>query len=150
MKKNNGRPTIFSIKLGDKICQRLSEGETLRKICKDKKMPSQSTVYYWLLDEDKKKFLELYIRARESQGEVFFDLIDELSAQSVKDIRGDDKSDSARVNARKLQVDTLKWRLARMSPHKYGEKLDVVSDGKPLQGNTIILKDFKSTDEANS
>ena len=63
MKKNNGRPTIFSIKLGDKICQRLSEGETLREICKDKKMPSQSTVYYWLLDEDKKKFLELYIRA---------------------------------------------------------------------------------------
>jgi hypothetical protein len=33
--------------------------------------------------------------------------------------------------------------MAKMKPKKYGDKLDMTSDGKAIQGNTIIFKDFK-------
>ena len=95
-------------------------------------MPSEASVYFWLLDEDKREFLENYERARATQSEMFFEELDELAEKAVKDIVGDDRSDNARVSARKLQVDTLKWRLAKMLPKKYGDKIDVTSDNKPI------------------
>lgn len=130
--KKFGRPTIYTRELGMEICRRISEGESVRSIVKDEQMPSQAVVYFWLLDEDKKDFLAHYERARASQGEILFEKLDELASLAVEDIVGDDKSDNARVSARKLQVDTLKWRLSKMLPKKYGEKLDVTSDHKPI------------------
>ena len=138
-----GRPEIYTKELGDEICPRISKGESLRSIEKDSRMPSAVTVYSWLLDEEKyADFFKQYARARDTQAEVIFEELQELSDESVEDIAGDDKSDGARVQARKLQVDTRKWILARMKPRKYGDKMDVTSDGKALKGNTIVFKEF--------
>ncbi len=134
--KKIGRPRAYSKALGDEICRRLKEGESLRSIDRDPKMPNASTVYSWLLKSSEnpeyEAFSKQYADARDIQADQMFEEIDELADASVDDIVGDDKSDNARVAARKLQVDTRKWRLGRMKPKKYGEKMDITSGGKPI------------------
>lgn len=126
-----GRPTIYSKELAGKICARIAEGESVRTICKDEDMPNASTVHAWVLS-DIDGFSKHYATAKEIGAEVEFDEMRELADKSVDDIVGDDKSDNARVQARKLQIDTIKWSLVKKLPKKYGEKLDVTSDNKPI------------------
>ena len=95
-------------------------------------MPEAKSIYNWLRDVDKEWFLQHYMRAMSTRAELIAEEIIELSDTSVEDIEGDDKSDGARVQARKLQVDTRKWVLSKMLPKKYGDKLDLTSDGEKL------------------
>ena len=95
-------------------------------------MPHFSTVLEWIVDGKHKAFSDQYERACNSRAENMFDEILEISDGSVVAIVGDDKSDGARVNARKLQVETRKWYLSRLLPKKFGDKLDLTSGGKVL------------------
>jgi hypothetical protein len=50
-----GRPTTYSRELLLlRIYHRIAEGESVRSIVKDEDIPSSSTIFRWLLDEDKK------------------------------------------------------------------------------------------------
>jgi hypothetical protein len=131
------RPTIYTEELAMEICRRISEGESVKQICKDESMPNASTVHAWVL-EDKQGFSKKYASAKEIGAEVEFDELRELADYSVSDIVGDDKSDGARVQARKLQIDTIKWSLSKKIPKKYGDKLDVTSDNKPIPLLNVI------------
>lgn len=42
-----GRPSIYTDEIADEICRRLSEGEPLARIVRDKHMPSFTTVMDW-------------------------------------------------------------------------------------------------------
>lgn len=132
------RPSIFTQEIADTICSRIASGESLRKICEDDGLPDRITVHYWLLDSRHKEFFNQYAKARSIQAELLFEELKELSDVSVDDIVGNDKSDGARVQARKLQIDTRKWYLSKVVPKKFGDKLDLTSDGKQLP--TPILK----------
>lgn len=131
-RKGEGRPSKYTKELGDDICLRISQGESVRSLERDEKMPSGVTIYSWLLDEDKEEFLKKYTRARDTQAEVIFEEIIELADKGLDDIVGDDKSDSARVQARKLQIDARHWHLSKLRPRKYGDKLDLTSGGDKL------------------
>ena len=126
------RPTIFTKKLGERICELIEQGKSVREICRGDTMPEAKSIYNWLRDVDKEWFLQHYMRAMSTRAELIAEEIIELSDTSVEDIEGDDKSDGARVQARKLQVDTRKWVLSKMLPKKYGDKLDLTSDGEKL------------------
>jgi len=115
-----GRPTKYNKKLGTEICKRIAEGESLRTICKGEGMPVISTVMLWVLDPEKKEFSEQYARARDLQAEVLFE-----EALDIAD-QGED------VNRDRLRVDTRKWYVSKVKPKKFGEKLDLTTDGKPL------------------
>ena len=110
----------------------LATGKSLRSICMDEKMPNTETVYNWILEDKDIEFSNNYVRARQIQAEMKFEEMEEVADGSFEDILGDDKSDSARINARKLQVDTKKWILSKMLPKKYGDKLDLTSGGDKL------------------
>lgn len=112
-------------------------------------MPAQSTVYLWLLDEDKKLFSENYARARASQAEVMFDELLDIADDSSEDtmlVQMGKKTvpmeNKEFVNRSRLKVDTRKWYLSKVLPKKFGDKLDLTSDGKEIKGNTIVFKDF--------
>lgn len=143
-KKVTGRPSIFTQVTANEICKRISNNESLRSICRDEKMPSLATVINWLLDTKYSEFLVQYRVARDIQAEHMFEEVREIAEKAIADIEGDDKSDGARVQARKLEVDTLKWILSRMNPKKYSDKIDVTSEGKALKGNTITFTNFAS------
>lgn len=134
-----GRPSIYSQELADEICLRLSQGESLRAICQDGHMPDISNVLRWVLREDMKDFREQYARARESQAEVMFDEILEIADDGSNDFmtvkKGNleyEMENKEVTNRSRLRVDSRKWYLSKVLPKKFGDKLDMTTNGKDL------------------
>lgn len=119
---NVGRPSIYTQELADRICDLLSDGLSLRKICLMDEMPDKSTVFRWLRTEQ--GFSDQYARAKQEGTDAW--------AEELHDIVDDVSEDKEAINKARLRVDTRKWLMSKMKPKKYGEKLDVTSDGKAL------------------
>lgn len=148
-----GRPDIFTQDLADEVCKRIAEGKSLRSVCKDDDMPGMTTVFKWL--REKEDFTKQYARATEERTEAM--------AEDILDISDDGTNDWMTITTKggfeqevpnnevlqrsKLRVDTRKWLMAKMKPKKYGEKVDVTSDGKQIKGNTIMFGNFKEDEE---
>lgn len=153
MNKKQGRPTTYTEELGNRICLRISNGESLRKICKDEDMPSASTVHLWVL-ENRQKFSEQYTKSRAIQAEHMFEEILEIADDGTNDTTmksGPDGSTTEVFNndhyqRSRLRVDTRKWYLSKVLPKKFGDKLDMTSNGETIKGNTVVFKDFNETD----
>src|SRR5271156_4829116 len=88
----------YSDELGDEICQRLVEGETLVTICKSKHIPSRSVIRRWL--DEQADFAYKYDRAREMQGDYVDHQIDEIAKVITSDTA---RADDVRIRA-------LQWR----------------------------------------
>lgn len=134
-KKKMGRPTIYSDSLVDKICIKLSLGQSLRSICQEEDMPSQAVVYQWLYS--KPEFLEKYTRAREEQAETHADEIVDIADETpdvnpVIDRRTGElismDLSSAYIQWQKSRIDARKWNAAKQRPKKYGDKVQVGGD----------------------
>lgn len=103
-------------------------------------MPSQSSVYKWLEDND--AFAEQYTRARTRQAEFMLDEIIEIADDTTLDTEYGDsgpKANSEWISRSKLRVDARKWAMSKLAPKKYGDKLDVTSGDKPLLAPTIQI-----------
>lgn len=148
------RPTKYSKKLAKEICKRISEGESIRTISLDERMPNASTIHLWVL-EDREGFSKQYARARDIQAEVMFDEILQISDNAdLVVLSGDEKKSSAYAQNQRLRVDTRKWYLSKVLPKKYGDKLDVTSGGKPIPllnalHNNNSDKEDSGTEEKN-
>lgn len=132
------RPTLYTEKLATDICKRIADGESLKKICSDDEMPSRSSVHSWLLDDDKKEFLDNYETAVNVRTDAMFDELEEIA------------DNDGEVQRDRLRVDTRKWYLSKIMPKKYGDKVDVTSGGETIKGNTIVLSDFTEKDGTSS
>lgn len=106
-----GRPAIYDVAVMQEVLDRLADGESLRKICRDAHMPSEALVRKrarvpgsW--------FSAQYALAREIGYEGLADELLELS-----DSKLDDPARS------RLQVDTRKWLLSKCLPKVFGDKL---------------------------
>lgn len=111
-------------------------------------MPDKATVFRWLADNA--TFRDQYARAKEesadAMAEDILDIADNGTNDWMKITRGGQTvsvPDPEVLQRSKLRVDTRKWIMSKMKPKKYGEKMDVTSDGKAIKGNSIILTDFK-------
>jgi len=144
----NGRPTKFTKALALKICQRIALGESLRRVCRDEKMPVTSTVMLWVL-EDRGGFSEQYAKAREMQAENMFDEILDIADDGSNDFYTKTDADGNEydvpnhelLNRSRLRVDTRKWYLSKVLPKKFGDKLDLTSLGERLPTGYEHLKD---------
>lgn len=116
------KPVTYSDELFNSICDRLSEGESLRKICEDVTMPSKSNVLKWI--RDSKKLQDQYARAKQESSDAW--------AEEMIDLIKDTEKDSNAIQKTRLQIDTMKWLMSKQKPKKYGDKLDLTSDGKVL------------------
>jgi len=148
-KHPGGRPTTYTPELGQTICERISLGESLRNICKEEGMPALSTVMKWNLDEDKKEFSEQYEKACNTRAELLFEELLEIADTTEEGIEETIKGDLIETKKgdmlghRRLKIDTRKWYLSKVMPKKYGDKMDVTSDGKAIKGNGIVFTNFK-------
>lgn len=125
--------------MADEICERLTGGESLRSICRDDTMPPQSVVFQWLSKNE--SFAVQYARARQFWAETEFERMMEISdtVQIGEKVKVNSNGETETVTGdmtehRKLQIDTRKWALARMSPKRYGDKLQHANqdgDGPP-------------------
>lgn len=110
-------------------------GESARQICRDDSMPALSTLMKWVTDADKIGFSEQYARARDCQADFYADEIVDIADELAED------ADSNAIQRARLRVDSRKWKVARMSPRKYGDKqqVDHVSSDFSMQPTTVTL-----------
>ena len=129
-----GRPTDYSLKLADAICERLSCGESMRSVCRDDAMPAISTVFRWF--REKPGFREQYDVAKEESADALADDIIDIADNEVSealviddkpilDSKGDPILIKTAVGVAhaKLRVDARKWAASKLKPKKYGDKL---------------------------
>lgn len=117
-----GRPSGFTPKIGDEICERLADGESLRRICLTPDMPNKATVFRWLAIN--KEFRDQYAGAREAQADVLADEIIDIADGK----RAEYESGEADVQRDRLSVDARKWVAAKLKPKVYGDKTLIGSD----------------------
>ena len=151
-----GRPTIFTPELALRICERLSGGESLRRICEDEDMPAATTVHQWVL-EDKEGFSKQYARARDIQAEVMFDEILDIADDGSNDLMTITKGDSSyeienrEVTSRsKLRVESRKWYLSKVVPKKFGDKMDVTSGNKPIPLLNVLRNNDSNKEDSST
>lgn len=117
-----------SLKKMQAIADRLATGESLVSICKRKGMPSYSSVTRAVQSDD--DLWDIYRRGRVLQAEYFGDSINELARSPLPDTL-DPRVVNAEVQRRRLEIDSLKWTLARMQPFGLRDKK---SDGNANAG----------------
>jgi len=105
------------------ILEGLSEGRSLRTICKEPNMPAVSTVLLWCSQD--KEWSEHYARAREAGNDAMAEDIHEIADEEGKDPQD-----------KKVRIDARKWLLAKRQPKKYGDAATLKladADGEKLQ-----------------
>ena len=123
----------------DKVLELVSSGQSLRQACK-------------AVGITRRLFLEKvdgnqYARAREAQADAHFDEMAELEAEC--------RAGTLDPQAFRALLDSRKWRLARMRPRVYGDKVTVdntSSDGSmsPLNVTVRFVRPHKSDREEDA
>lgn len=140
------RRSSYTQEMGDAICQRMCDGESLRQICKDESMPYMSVVMRWARDIP--EFQEHYARAREDLQAHWAEQILEIADSPLMGIKTETKGEEVKtitgdmIEHRRLQIDTRKWLLSKLAPKKYGEKVDLTHanpDGTNMTGPIINI-----------
>ena len=147
-----GRPTEFNNEIGSKILNRISDGESVRKICEDADMPAKSTIFKWLLDN--KGFSDQYTKAKQEQAELLADEIVEISDTGKNDWMKKNHPDNEgyvingeAIARSRLRVDARKWVAARLLPKKYGDKIENVisnKDGETFKTSSMTDKELNA------
>lgn len=144
---NMGRPTVYDPDVAAELFAYLSMGEPLRTACAHDNMPGLSTIFRWLSKSNEAEwaddFREQYARAKEEAADAMAEEILYIAdnpqvgeiivtkpnkkGKMVTETRKEDM-----LGHRRLQIDSRKWLASKLKPKKYGDKLDVTSDGDKL------------------
>ncbi len=126
-----GRPSDFTKEIGDRICNLLSEGMSLRTVCLAEDMPDKTTVFRWFREQV--EFRNQYAQAKEESADADLETIEDLGDKAIEESKtADPKAANAVVSAYKLKADNMKWGMSKKKPKKYGDKLDMTTNGKDL------------------
>jgi hypothetical protein len=107
----------YSAELGHIICERIANGESLRKICSEPGMPARMSVFRWL--RTKGDFAEEYADARQMQGDYMDDLILETAYECTPE----------NARAASVKISSFQWRAMKLRPREYGERKSVELSG---------------------
>lgn len=135
-----GNKTTFTQEIADEICNRLSEGEPLRQICRDEHMPAWRTVYDWIKADS--EFAAHIAYARDLGFDAIAEEALEIANTPLVGEETEESNDGFKVKRgdmlghRKLQIETRLKLLAKWSRKKYGEHIATEltgADGGPVQ-----------------
>lgn len=123
-----GAPTKYTKEMGEEICARMANGETLHNICKSLDI-SRLTVYRWATQQTH-PFFNMYARARDMQADTMADEIIDIADDPQYDWaertvgRGIVVlADHEHIHRSQLRVDARKWIASKLKPKKYGERI---------------------------
>lgn len=143
-----GRPTKYTEEVAAEICSRLSNGETLRGICRDDHLPDEVTVRQWA-SQDYKGFYAQYARSRDIGLDAMADELMEISDNGTNDWmerNGAEGNEGYQLNGEhvqrsRLRVDTRKWYLSKLAPKRYGDRqqLEHTSPDGSMTKTVVIL-----------
>lgn len=115
---SGGRPSSYSEEVAAEICALIAGGESLRSICDAPGRPARSTVIRWLAENQ--TFRDQYARARQDQAELIF--------EAMAEIEDEVRSGKLEAQSARVILQNQQWRLARMSPRRFGDKLQLAGD----------------------
>lgn len=127
--------STYTQAVGEAICARLAKGESLRAICRDADMPSESSVRWWVVN-DAQGFAAQYARARDIGLDCIAEEIREIADTpapgevSTTKEWGTEIKRGDMLEHRRLQVDSRKWYLSKLAPKRYGDKQQVEHSGQ--------------------
>lgn len=150
LKNTGGRPKILTKALGNKICELIASGMTLRQVEKQAKMPCKAIILRWAASNEKnfKWFVDQYERALKIK---WFGHVDELI-----DIADDGSNDwmereakdgeiyvvvnKEHIQRSRLRVDTRKWIASKELP-KFSDKPTVkeIDPDDKLEPNNVTI-----------
>lgn len=120
----------------NELIARIIAGEGVEEICRDKHMPSHETVYCKMAGDE--TFLRRIAHAREQQQEAVCEKMVDLAYKATPED----------WQVRKLQINTLQWRAARLAPKKYGDKITQENTGSmTLTVNTGVPRKAGAIDK---
>ncbi len=120
-----GRPTVFSAAVASKICALVADGKTWRDVAKKPGMPALRTLARWMSENE--EFWQQHARAREARAEVL--LADfEKERKKLSTCR-----DHVKIRAIEVNINALKWLMAKFYRRVYGDKLDVEATVTPVE-----------------
>ena len=125
--KKTGRPSSFTQETANAICESIAQGESLRKLCAVKGMPTMATICKWLSETP--SFSEQYARARERQAEHEAERLLEIADDL--DIPSDHK---------RIMVDVRKWIACKLLPKKYGDRQTIEHEFSSLSYAELITR----------
>lgn len=159
--RQTGRPSTFTQKAADEICRRMALGETLKEICEDPRMPTQTGVAKWR--QARPAFDVSFVRAREDQMHAWADeivyLIDNaemgynvkvpLKSKEMERINADGfvhfKFRRHHLDHAKARVDVRKWLMAKILPAVFGDRLNIDATHTIEQKDDAeILQEFRA------
>ena len=130
-----GRPTGYNTEIAERICKEIAEGKPVFAICQEDWCPSEFTVYRWLREYE--EFSQSYTHARELQQERF--------AAEVVMIADTEKDPAIARN----RMDARKWYAGKVSPKKWGDKVEIDAKVEVNSGPTENLLAFLAMAEIN-
>ncbi len=130
--------------LTDKICELITDGMSVNKICQMPSMPSRETFYSWLR-ENKLGSFDKYARAKDIQAELYaeqtIEIADDASNDYIIDDEGNERLNTEHIQRARLRVDTRKWYASKLAPKKFGERTTLAGDvDAPLQITGIKIE----------
>lgn len=148
-----GRPSEYDQGKADAICDLLSRGWSIRRVVehghteyRDINFPSAATIFKWMRENE--EFLKQYARAKQeaadAMAEEILDIADDGRNDAFEDEDGKRRIDFEHIQRSKLRVDTRKFLMAKMKPKRYGDKLDLTSDGERLKMEPIVISTIKA------
>jgi len=141
-----GSGSKYSEEIADQICDLVSNGVNLRKVCRMEGMPAWRTVYDWVVARP--EFAARLARAREMGYDALAEEALEIAntphigQKKVFSSGAGEDEDSMTVTEddmlghRKLQIETRLKLLAVWDPKRYGNKMQIGGDG----GDPIKIK----------
>ena len=108
-----------------------------------------TTFFSWRLKHP--ELDQMYARAKEEQTEYLANEMLEIADTPTTGVTITTKPDGSREERegdmfqhRRLQIDTRKWIMAKLKPRKYGEKIDVTTNGESVNGAPDASKEARA------
>jgi len=119
------------------ILSEIEEGASLRSILRREDMPNQNTFFEWINEDEEKA--KQYAYAIDLRTELKFESIESDYMEEPQRDPETGKIDTGWVQLQRLKIDAKKWELGKLKPKKYGDKLDVTSDGEKIQSTPSAI-----------
>ena len=133
-RKKIGRPSKYTPELAAEICERLSNGEPLRQICRDSLMPAWTAIYAWAAAD--KDLSERIAQAREQGADAIAEEALEILDSPPEYVltKQGEAVDSGYVTWQRNRAEMRLKLLAKWHPKKYGDRQIISGDkDNPLE-----------------
>lgn len=131
------------------ITEDISNGCSLRKAINSLEKPiSISTFFIWIKEDEQKS--KQYACACAERAEYLFEETLEIADETTHDKKYTESGEvvnNESIQRSRLRVDTRKWFLSKIQPKKYGDKLDLTTNGESLNKPILTIDPLSDEDE---